>query len=227
MCYTKRAMQKIITPSIIFFTFFALISSTFVFAQMSGGSYEIYADSVSYVGGGDGITSNTANRLIYDTGSGMAIATSSGGVYDLRAGFQAQEKGLLTLSLSSAAIDFGQLTTTSVSTATTTVTVSTDSETGYTLSMSEDGNLRSGSNDIDDVSDGLIVAGEEEYGFILTGSDAVTTTLQALSGSVGIASATGTVNQHQVSVQFLASISSTTVQGTYSHIVQFTSTVNP
>lgn len=205
-----------------------LLSSSFVFAQMTGGTYEIYADTVSYVGGGDGLASSTASRLVYDTGSGMAIATSSGGVYELRAGFQAQEIGLLTLNLSSTTIDFGQLSTTTVATATTTVTVSTDSETGYSVSITEDGNLRDGlGNVITDVADGAVTAGSEEYGYVLSGTDAATSTVQALSGSATIASATGTINQRQFYVQFQVAISTTTVTGSYSHTVYFSSTVNP
>ena len=229
MCYTINDMKTLPkTLAVLLIVLTSLFSGTFVLAQMSGGAYEIYADVVSYIGGGDGLTSNTANRLIYDTGSGMAIVTSSGGVYELRAGFQAQEIGLLTLSLSSSTINFGQLSTSTVSTATTTITVSTDSETGYSVSISEDGNLRDGSgNTINDVSDGAVTAGEEEYGFLLSGTDVATSTVQALSGSATIATATGTINQHQFFVQFQVAISTSTVTGSYSHTVQFTSTVNP
>ena len=42
--------------------------------------------------------------------------------------------------------------------------VSIDMDGGYAVSVVDDGNLRSGSNDIDDVTDGSVTAGSEEYG---------------------------------------------------------------
>ncbi len=210
----------------VIFAIAVLFSAASVFAQMSGGVYEIYADSVSYVGGSDGTTSATG-RIIYDAGSGLGISTSTGGTYELRAGFQAQEQGILSFTLDTATINFGTLSSTTVSTQNVVITISTDSETGYTLSLTEDGNLRSGVNEIADVIDGSVTAGSEEYGIVVSGNDAISTTTQAIAGTVNLASATGTITGRQTTVQFQAAVSSSTTDAAYSHTVTFSATVNP
>jgi hypothetical protein len=194
-----------------------------MYATMSGDNIEIYSDSFSFVPGGE-----ESGGTITLTGTGGNIATStSGGGVQVRSGVQAQEKGVLTFSLSTSALSIGTLSTTNVAVSYVTTTISTDSETGYSLSVSEDGNLRSGANDIDDVGDGAVTAGSEEYGIETSGADGLLSTDTAINNSVLIASANGRITARETAVIFHTAISSATPDGTYSHTVTFTSTVNP
>ncbi len=58
----------------------------------------------------------------------------------------------------------GTLTTSVVNGCTYTNTISTNASGGYVAQIQDDGNLRSGANDVNDVSDGVVTAGVEEYG---------------------------------------------------------------
>jgi hypothetical protein len=212
-----------------FFSFLLLItfalSPSSLRAEMTGGAYQIYADSLSVVNGTD-ITGGSYS--LTGTGGELSPTSTSGGTYTLRGGFQAAEKGILSVDISAASISLGTLTVASVASDSLTVTVSTDSETGYTLSLAEDGNLRTGVGDtIDDVADGSVTAGVEEYGIRTTGADGLLATDTAISGSVAVASATSTVSSRQTTVLFSTGISAATPAGSYQHTVTFTVTVNP
>lgn len=191
---------------------------------MTGSGVEIYADSFTFVQG-DAVTGDTAN--LTGTGGELSPTTTSGNTAELRGGFQAAERGILSYSLSAAAISIGPITTREVRSGGLVVSVSTDSETGYTLSMSEDGNIRSGSNDINDVIDGSVTAGSEEYGVRTSGSDGLLSSDTGISGSLLTASADGRVTSRETTILFSASASNNTVVGQYSHEVTFTVTVNP
>ncbi len=211
--------------SFAFILGFGVILPFALHAAMSGGDFEIYADSVGFL---DSSGSTGGDFTLYGSGEAFQAATSGGGTYALRGGFQAEEKGVLQFSLSDNDISFGSLTDSSIAQIYVTTTISTDSETGYTLFISDDGNLESGLNDIDDVGDGAVTPGSEEYGFRVLGSDATVLTDTAITTTpLEIASANGEVTGRQVGVEFRASISSLTPDGTYSHTVTFSATVNP
>jgi hypothetical protein len=210
--------------SFAFILSFGLIVPFALHAAMSGGDFEIYADSIGFLDSSDVAGGDFS---LYGSGS-FEYATSSGGVYTLRGGFQAEEKGILQFSLSDGSVSLGSVTTTVVSSVVVTTTISTDSETGYTLYISDDGNLRSGGNDIDDVLDGAVDAGSEEYGFITSGSDALILSDTAITVSpTMIASTGGGVTNRQTEVEFRASAAPSTVEATYGHNVTFSVTVNP
>lgn len=212
------------------YTFFliAIVSllPTALYSSMTGGDYELYADSFSFVDGG--IASGGTFEL-FGSSEGFQTAVSTNGTYELRGGYQAQEKGILSFELSDNSINLGQLSTGNVATATLGLSLQTDSFTGFSLSLSEDGNLRSGANDIDDVGDGAVSAGSEEYGVATQGQYSLFADDRAIAGSLPIASHNGLVdivNQEDI-VIFKAAISSSTASGTYSHVVTFSATVNP
>jgi hypothetical protein len=210
--------------SFAFILGFGLILPFALHAAMSGGDFEIYADSVGFL---DSSGSTGGDFTLYGSGEAFQAATSSGGTYALRGGFQAEEKGVLQFSLSDGSISLGSVTTTAVSSVVVTTTISTDSETGYTLYIYDDGNLRSGGNDIDDVV-GTVDAGSEEYGFVTNGTDGIISSDTAITTSPNaIASASGEVTDRQVGVEFRASVSPLTVEATYSHSVTLSATVNP
>lgn len=209
-------------PTILCATFFLV--PHIVFAAMSGGTFEIYADSFSILS--DELVTG-GNFVLYDSSGEFGAIEAVNGTIELRGGFQAMEKGFLTVSLSDQAIDFGQLSTTTVASDTIVLHVSTDSETGYSVSMSEDGNLRTALADIDDVLDGVVTAGSEEYGVSFSGSDTSIVGDVAIVNGLLIASATGTISAHETDMTFKAAISPGTQEGNYSHTVTLTATVNP
>ena len=190
-------------------------------AAMTSTNYEIYADSFTAIDAP--ITSNTTFIIYSSTGDALA-ATSSGGVYDLRAGFQAEDKGILSLTLDSPTIAFGTLSTTTIASTSIVAAVSTDAATGYTLAASASDPLASGADTIPAVADGTVTAGVGEYGIFTTylGTDT------GLSGTpVTIAVANGTVVNSQTTITFRAAAAPSTAIGSYSQAVTFTLTVNP
>jgi len=193
--------------------------------SMSGGEFEITADTFSFLSGNELVGEEYS---VFGSGESVAVTTTEGGNFVIRGGFQATEVGLLSFSLDTNSVAFGELSDTSVTTGNITATVSTDSETGYTLSISEDGNLRSSAgDDINDVSDGQVTAGSEEYGISTSGSDGLLSSHTGISGSLDVASSIGTTNSQSTTISFHASRSNATPAGDYSHRVTFTITVNP
>jgi hypothetical protein len=66
--------------------------------------------------------------------------------------------------LSSSSISLGTLSATAVSTVIVGFDVSSEIDSGYVVQVYSDGNLRSGANDINNVADGTVTVGAEEYG---------------------------------------------------------------
>lgn len=194
---------------------------------MEGTDVTIYADSFSFVNAA--YTTSTLFSLSL-TGGELGATTTSGTIFAVRGGFQGAERGILTYTVSPSTITLGPMTYAGgVSSAGTIITVSTDSETGYSVSLTEDGNLRSGGNDINDVSDGEVTAGSEEYGIRASGDDALISGSadRAISGAMLLASSAGEVSSRQTTVEFRAAVDAQTPLGTYGHGITFTVTVNP
>ncbi|MBD3311222.1 MAG: hypothetical protein GF349_01840 [Candidatus Magasanikbacteria bacterium] len=211
---------------IIIFTtiLFSLFWTEPLYSEMTGGNYEIYGDVFSFV---DTSYSTSTDYGIYDSGGEFFATSTSGGTYELRGGFQALEKGFLSFSISSSSLNLGTLSTTAVANSSLNANISTDSETGYSLTVVEDGNLRSGANDIDDVLDGTVSVGDEEYGIRTSGTDGLLSSDTAMDGTITVASASGQVTSRNTEVIFSAVIDTGSIAGSYSHVVTFTATVNP
>lgn len=195
-----------------------------IFSAMSGGDFTIYADSLSFI---DTVTTSGDTFTITGSGGEFAATSTSGSTFEMRGGFQAAERGILTFSLSNSGFSIGPLSISAVSAGGVLLTISTDSETGYTIVLTEDGNLRSGGFDINDVSDGSVTAGSEEYGIVTTGSDAQISSDTGISGALTVASGYGRTTYKETTVVFRAAMDSNTTPATYSHRVTFTATVNP
>ena len=131
-----------------------------------------------------------------------------------------------TFVISSTSCALGTLSTGSVSSCNYSVTTTSNAEDGYATAIVEDGNLRNGTPDIDDVTDGTVTAGSEEYGVGLTGTDRSFVDEQAITGTVlTIASdATGPISSQAVTVTHKVSITGATLAGSYSHTVTLIST---
>lgn len=215
---------------IFFTTIFVVLVSFFGFVnsaetEMTGGDFQIYADTFSFI---SAETMSGGDFTLSGTGGELSPTSTSGGTYVLNGGFQAAETGILSFSLSANSINFGTMDPVAVSSDNMQVTVSSDSENGYTVTITEDGDLRTSSGDnIDDVADGEVTAGKEEYGIYTTGADGLLSTDTAISGSVNVASATGQVTSRSTTVYFKVAVGASTVAGDYSHIITFTTTVTP
>lgn len=99
---------------------------------------------------------------------------------------------------SSSSLAYGTLSTTALTHRVVVWEVDSDIQNGFNIYVSEDGNLRNGENDIDDVSDGSVTAGTEEYGArssdtslanstFDTEDTAITTTPQQIASVTGAA----------------------------------------
>jgi hypothetical protein len=224
MCYTRRTMKHVfgILPIILSLLAWPL----FGYAQLSGGNYEIYGDTFSFVNTG---SATGGIYTLYDSGGDYFATSTTGGDYTVRGGFRAVEKGILRVDTSTSSIDLGLLTTGSVTTGSIDVTVWTDNFTGYTLYIREDTDPTSGADTLDDVADGVVTAGAEEYGIAHSGADSLTGGLDVAltSTSTAIAQSMGTVTEQQNTIEYKVAISSSTPSGTYLHTVYHSIFVNP
>jgi len=66
--------------------------------------------------------------------------------------------------LSGTIINFGSINSLTVGSGIIAMNATVDNDAGYSIQVYDDGNLRSGGNDINDVSDGTVSVGAEEYG---------------------------------------------------------------
>lgn len=196
--------------------------------SMSSENYNLSVDAIS-VGGDLGTSTNYQISGTAGESPGIHDTPSTSTNYIIEAGFQAAASGVvLSATLSTNSVSLGSLGTDAVSTASQTLTVTTNSPTGYTATIAEDGNLRSGANDINDVSDSNVTAGAEEYGIRTSGTagqmnnsdTAITIASQTVASTSTIATS------EQTSIAYKAAVSASTESGTYSHTVTFTTTVN-
>lgn len=213
--------------STIFFLIFSLLllfPATRSFGAMTGGGYEIYGDTFS--ASEDSLTSSSGYSLHGTTAEFFAQDTS-GGVYTLRGGFQAMEKGILILDFTTNTIELGTLSLVTVASTTVSSTITTDSLTGYALTFDEDGNLRDGANDINDVVDGTVTAGSEEYGIRTIGGGGALVGDTAIVDGLEVASSIGPENNEETGIQFRAAIGGSSRAGSYAHVITATLTANP
>lgn len=182
----------------------------------------------SGVDGNVPITENIAGSFVV-TGMSGGGNISTGIV--LKGGFQAMERASLSMSVDPSTVALGQLSLAAVSSGSVVMTVTTDSSSGYAVSATEDGNLRKGvggaNDDINDVVDGTVSAGSEEYGIVTSGGGGLLAVDTALSGTLSVASSNSNVTAQQTTITFKAAIGSSSRAGSYSHIVTFTATANP
>lgn len=193
---------------------------------MESVNYKIDSDSVNIGGTDDG---QSASYYLKDTVGESAIGESGSASYIISAGYRAMLEATaptFSFSLSASSCVLGLLSFSSVSSCDYTVTSSTNTLDGYATTIIEDGNLRDGANNINDIIDGTVTAGAEEYGIGLTGADRTFADEEAITGTaLTIASdATGPIAAQAVTVIHKASITSSTLAGSYSHIVTLIST---
>lgn len=197
-------------------------------ASMTSENYQLQLDSVDV--GGD-LATSTNYKVSGSLGEapGVHETQSTSTNYIIEAGFQAAASGVaLSATLSTNAMSLGSLTTADTNEASQTLTITTNSPTGYSATITEDGNLRFGDNDINDVSDGEVTASSEEYGFRTSGVagqfNSADTAITSVAKTIATTS-TIAINE-QTAITYKASITHGIPVGTYSHIVTITTTAN-
>lgn len=163
------------------------------------------------------ITSIDSNTLYVDAwdGDNEAMSLNPGGGDDY------------SYKLEGHNMNYEAMKITEVRTAASNVEISTNTSGGYSVYVSEDGNLRSGANEIDDVGDGAVSIGFEENGIKTFGQKAqgsgdwaVTSTKQEVA-----ADSAGAIDQ-RTGVVHKVSISGHTPGGSYSQTVSYYVTAN-
>lgn len=211
------------------FLIFALLGAFFIPSELKAGdvtstNFIIFDNGVN----SGGARSTSTNFILESTlGEFSGVTTSTN--FSSRSGFQdINSESKMTMTLSANSIALGTLSSGSISSASLTVTVTTNATSGYTVRLTEDGNLRSlGANNIDDVSDGAVSAGHEEYGIGTSGTAGQFNSSDAgISGTLILASSSTTATAQATIVTFKASINSATFNGAYSHTVTFTTVAN-
>ncbi len=227
----KIIQKKIFISAKISLVFIGLILVSFsgVYAEMSSTNYKIKTDSLNF--GGSDYGASTNYRLT-DTAGEEGVGISYSTNYRDYAGYRqmlvAEPTFSFTLSANTCAL--GALSTGSVSSCNYSVTTTTNAASGYATTLTEDGNLRTaGGADVNDVSDGAVSAGAEEYGVGLTGADrafaderGILTTPSTLT----IASNSGAVSNSSVTVTHKSAINTATAAGSYSHSLTVVSTAS-
>lgn len=192
-------------------------------AAMSSTNYRTLSEDFNCSGG----QSNSTTYRLLDSVCDFAKNGLSSSTYRVDSGFPGMEDiPFITFALSATSVPLGTLTTASVYTGSTTATITTNANSGYAATIVEDGNLRrSTGDDINDVGDGTVTAGSEEYGIRTTGSDGqYNSTDTAITGTPGVfASNAGPANS-ATTITFKAAISPLTVGGNYSHTVTIIAT---
>lgn len=171
---------------------------------MNSDNYSIYADSFS-VGG---FYSTSTSYDLWDTAGEWPAGVSASSTYEIRAGFQAMEKGDLSLTISDTSLDLGSLGVSTVSSSTTDISITSASETGYTLVIAS-----ASASPITAVSDFEVTAGSEEYGMSISGIGANFLNDQSIISGRVIASSTVAVSNNVLTMKVKASRTATTVYG--------------
>ncbi len=147
--------------------------------------------------------------------------TASGTTFIMQSGAIAlEDTSFISITVDPHTIDFGVLTTASVSTGTVTTTLSTNAPFGYVAQIYTDGTFRNAHNDsINPVSDGTVTAGSEEYGIRTSGTDGqFNGTDQGISTTPITYASSIVPSNNPTVITFKAAISGATPAGMYHQV---------
>ncbi len=210
-------------------------STKLAYAAFSGGAYTVTASStpsgfsvddyIAVVENEGGSQLVAIGKISNIAGNVITVDKWNGNQATMSANPAGSDDYIYKLSGASAALS--TLSKTAVKTSVTGLEVLTNASGGYTASVYDDGNLRTASgDDINDVADGTVTAGSEEYGISTAGADAagagdfaITTTNTSVATSAG-------GSNNRTAIIYQASIADSTEAGSYSHSVTYTVTAN-
>lgn len=173
-------------------------------AEMSSTNYSIYADSFTI----GGFFSTSTNYSFWDSIGEWSAGNITSTTYEILGGFQAMEKGKLSLIISKNNLNLGSLSVNNVNSDSTNFTISSDSNTGYIFFINS-----AGPSPITAVTDGEVTAGSEEYGFAISGVNAAFANDRSIVAGRVLASSTVPVVNDLLTMTVKASRTSTTTYG--------------
>lgn len=235
-------MAKFINIFLCFLVVF-LMSTNSLEAAMSSSNYQIWQDAIS-VGGGD--NQSSSNYTLGDTLGELGVGNSSSTNNSLRPGFRPGEfysgDSVLTLSITPASVEFGNLSTTATVTGSVALSIITNSYTGVSVTYTGSTltcSACTGTNSISAIgasASGSSI-GSSQFGFnaiYSSGTSPVAASVSpynsagqyAFSSGNQIISSTGPINQTVFNINFIANISGTEAAGIYTTSVVYTATAN-
>ena len=171
---------------------------------------------------------NTQDNLDAPIDFGVALVTN-----DNTTTVTTQVPLFVTMAVDDTTAELGTLSVSSVNSFTQQYTVNSNNESGITMQIAHDGDIDDGSgNDINAVADGTVTAGSEEYGIEVSASGlTVDATYSAGDNEIvqsadDIASSTAEVSAATLDITYKASITGTTVAGSYDQVVTVTISTN-
>jgi hypothetical protein len=148
--------------------------------------------------------------------AGISSVSSGGDDFVYRLNGDAATLGTLTASAGATSLTHTQISTTAVD--------------GYTVYVYSDGELRSGSASINDVGDGAVTIGVEEYGGRVSGTSSTPFASSAdfalTTSTVAIQESSGPAVFERVGLIYKASIDGSTPAGSYGQLVYYIATAN-
>lgn len=193
-------------------------------ATMSSSNYRIWSDGISSGGNQGSSASYGLEDTIGEAATGEGMLSTN---YLSNAGLPSIfAEPVMLFDLSSSAVTFSPtIQPSSVSTASYSFTVSTNARFGYTVQVTEDGDFRLGANNINDVVDGSVTTGSNEYGLAVSGTDAAFADDEAIPNPSGtpliVARATSWGSGRATTVTHKASVTTGFTSGSYSHVVTY------
>jgi len=185
---------------------------------MTSTQYTIYADSIDT----GGIFSSGGIYEIEDTIGESPVGSVTGGIYEVRGGYQYMSSSTLSILVSASSVNLGVFYPSVVRTADSVVTISTVSDSGYTLSI----NSVSGTS-MTAVADGAVTAGSAEYGMAASGADSLVSGDVAVTAPLSLASSATPVQNRQTTLTFKASMAwSTALSASYSQNIVLVASAN-
>lgn len=194
-----------------------------VWGAMTSTHYNIYADTID----SGGVFSVSSSSGVYSLQSSIGeamVGTASGTSYEIRGGFQAMDRGYLTVGLTSGSIHLGDISTSSVSSASSTISVSTDSDTGYNLSIAS-ATWTTGTA-LASISGPAFFAGTEAYGMTTSTVGGADGTPFAINSGSNIFTTTAAVDNSATVLTIHVAAGSGTVAGDRSQAIVLQAAVN-
>ncbi len=203
-----------------------LIISIVVFPSlvvaMTSENYEISQDSINFSGSD---SSTSTNYKLDDTMGEVGTGFMHSASYFTGIGYRRMlvVEPSISFTISDNSLNLGTLDVNSVSSASHSFTVTANATQGYGVKAYEDGDLRTaGGNTIDDVADGAVTAGSEEYGIGTSGTDGLfNTTDGAITDGMTLATSSTPVTAQETTVNYKVAIDGSTADGSYQHIIYY------
>jgi hypothetical protein len=195
-----KKSQKILPALVLLAIFWPSV----IYGEMQSGSYKIYADSFNI----GGVYSTSSAYALYDSAGEWPGGTPTSTTYEIRAGFQAMERGELAMTISNTSLNLGTLSVSAVNTDSSVISVTSGSLSGYSLSIGS-----ADASPITAVSDGTVTAGSEEYGLAVSGTDVVFGNDRSIISGRVLATSTVAVTSQPTTMTVKASRTATTSYG--------------